>query len=90
MKDKMKKNKLPRLRTDEEAENFVAEGDLTQYDLSGFRTTTFEFEKKTKSIQLRMSDGLFAMIQAKARKLDIPYTRYIREVLERDLSSPKQ
>ena len=35
--------KLPILTSDEAAERFVAEADLTQYDLSGFVPSRFEF-----------------------------------------------
>ncbi len=38
-----KKPPLPRLNSDEEAEKFVAEADLSQYDLSGFKPMHFEF-----------------------------------------------
>ena len=35
--------KLPRLKTDAEAERFVADSDLTQFDLSALKPTRFEF-----------------------------------------------
>jgi CopG antitoxin of type II toxin-antitoxin system len=35
---------LPRLETDEDAARFVDEADLTDYDLSGFAPSRFEFE----------------------------------------------
>ena len=38
------KKKLPRLKTDKEAEEFVAAADLTEYDLSVLRPVRFEFE----------------------------------------------
>ena len=38
------KKKLPKLETDEEAEEFVANADLTEYDPSGFRSILFEFQ----------------------------------------------
>ncbi len=37
---------LPTLQTDEEAEAFVGESDLTNYDLSGMRLIRFEFQPK--------------------------------------------
>ena len=40
------KKKLPKLGTDEEAEEFVANADLTEYDLSQLRTVLFEFQPK--------------------------------------------
>jgi hypothetical protein len=40
------KKKLPVLKTDEEAEAFVATADLTQYDLSDMRPLRYEFAPK--------------------------------------------
>ncbi|MBB2161541.1 CopG family antitoxin [Gluconacetobacter sacchari] len=37
---------MPSLRSDREAEDFVATADLTQYDLSGFKPMRFEIEPK--------------------------------------------
>jgi hypothetical protein len=42
------KKKLPKLQTDEEAEEFVASADLTEYDLSEFRTILFEFQAQER------------------------------------------
>ena len=42
----IKASKIPALASDEAAERFVAEADLSQYDLSGFRPSAFEFEPK--------------------------------------------
>ena len=86
MKDK-KKNKIPDFKSDKEAEEFIAKEDLTNYDLSAFKPISFEFEKKSKAIKIRMPEGLLRMVKAKAKALNIPYTRYIREVLEKDLKT---
>ena len=40
------KKKLPVLKTDKEAEAFVATADLTQYDLSDMRPLQYEFQPK--------------------------------------------
>ena len=50
MSDNDKRKPLPRLKTDEEAERFVAEADLSEYDLSGFKPARFEFEKKSARV----------------------------------------
>ncbi|HEY1301321.1 MAG TPA: CopG family antitoxin [Stellaceae bacterium] len=39
------RNQLPKLDTEEEAAEFLARADLTEYDLSGFRTVQFEFKR---------------------------------------------
>jgi hypothetical protein len=43
------KKPLPTLRSDTEAEDFVATADLTEYDLSGMRMVRFEFPSKSES-----------------------------------------
>jgi hypothetical protein len=47
---KKAKKKIPTFKTDREAEEFVASSDLTEYDLSGFTSVSFEKETKSKSI----------------------------------------
>lgn len=76
---------LPRLRSDEEAERFLETADLSQYDLSGFRPTRFEFEKKTAQVNLRMSESMLKALKERAKQRGIPYQRFIRETLERAL-----
>lgn len=85
MNDKKKLEPLPAFETDEEAERFVGEADLTQYDLSKGSITRFEFEKKTRQINLRMPESLVQAVKAKAAARGIPYQRFIREALEKAL-----
>ena len=47
------KKKLPELKTDEEAEAFVEQADLTEYDLSNFKRVRFEFLPKSAKVNLR-------------------------------------
>ena len=56
MTDRKDLKPLPVLKTDEEAERFVDEADLTEYDLSPFQPARFEFHRKTASVHLRMSE----------------------------------
>ena len=76
------KKPLPKLQTDKEAEDFVAEADLTQYDLTGLKPTRFEFKTKDKSITMRLPESLLAAIKAEAERSGIPYQRFIRQALE--------
>ena len=79
----MKKKKLPTLKSDREAERFVAESDLTEYDLSGFKPVHFEFDRKTAKINMRLPEKLLDAVKTKASERGIPYQRWIRETLER-------
>ena len=84
------KKKLPRLKTDKEAEDFVANADLTQYDLSAMRLVQFEFEPKTERVNMRLPRTLLDAVKARAAKQGIPYQRYIRQALETAVGQPKR
>ena len=53
----MKKD-WPALRSDEEAERFVAEADLTEYDFSTMVPVSFELRRKDRSVSLRLPEAL--------------------------------
>ena len=77
------KKKLPKLRSDKEAEDFVADSDLTQYDLSGMRMVRFEFAPKAARVNMRLPANLLKAVKAKAARQGVPYQRFIRQALER-------
>lgn len=78
---------LPVLKTDEEASRFVAESDLTEYDLSQPQRVRFELRPKNKTISLRLPDSMLDDIKAKANAKGMPYHRYIRLAIERELGT---
>ena len=85
----MKKHALkamPSLKSDEEAERFVESADLSEYDLSGFAPVKFEFEPKTATLNMRLPQNLLAAVKIRAKAEGVPYTRYIRLVLEQAIS----
>jgi predicted DNA binding CopG/RHH family protein len=82
------KKPLPRLESDEEAERFVAEADLTEYDLSGLRPVQFEFDSKSERVNLRVPKRLLEAVKAAAARAGIPYQRYIRQTLETAVQRP--
>lgn len=77
---------MPPLRSDEEAEEFVATADLSEYDFSAFKPMSFEFEPKSTGLHLRVPESLLAALKAKATAQGIPHTRYVRMLIERDLN----
>ncbi|TVR79987.1 MAG: hypothetical protein EA405_11800 [Rhodospirillales bacterium] len=85
MSDKDRLRPLPDLRADDEAERFVDEANLSDYDLAGFKATRFEFEKKDARVNMRLPAPLLAAVKAKAKARGIPYQRLIREAIERAL-----
>jgi len=80
---------LPPLTSDTEAEDFVETADLSEYDLSGFRPMRFEIEPKAASLNMRLPAALLDAVKAKAKASGIPYTRYVRMLLETDVARPK-
>ena len=78
------KRKVPDLRTDQEAEAFLAE-DLSALDFSRFKTMHFEFEKKEAQLNMRLPQPLLDAVKDRAKARGVPYTRYIRQLLEQDI-----
>jgi predicted DNA binding CopG/RHH family protein len=79
--------KLPELKTDNDAEDFIDTVDLTEYDLSVLVPMKFEFQKKERSIILRLSDPLLEAIKQEATRSNMPYQRFIRQTLENAVHS---
>ena len=77
------KKKLPILKSDKGAEKFVENSDLTEYDLSGGKRVRFEFQKKDKTVTLRIPEGLLEAVKETAEHEKMPYQRFIRIALER-------
>lgn len=75
------KRKVPKLKSDKEAEEFLDQ-DLSDLDFSQFKARQFEFEKKDVSVNLRISQSMLAVVKQQAAERGIPYTRFMREILE--------
>jgi len=78
--------KIPILKTDEEAEAFLMQ-DLSDLDFSQLKRRHFEFEKDDAEISVPVPQSLLDSVKAKAEALGIPYTRYIRMLMEKDLAA---
>lgn len=78
---------MPSLRSDKAAEDFVAKSDLSEYDLSGFKPMRFEIEPKAAALNMRLPVGLLEAVKARAAARGVPYTRYVRMLLETDVAS---
>src|SRR5208337_1192179 len=76
------KKKLPRFRSDKEAEDFVEKADLTEYDLSAMRPIRFEFQPKSERVNMRLPRQLLDAVRVSAAKAGVPYQRFIRQALE--------
>jgi predicted DNA binding CopG/RHH family protein len=76
---------MPSLASDAAAQRFVETADLSHYDLSGFKPMRFEFEPKGASLNMRLPQNLLDAVKARAKAKGIPYTRYVRLLLESDV-----
>jgi predicted DNA binding CopG/RHH family protein len=83
---KAKSKPMPSLHSDAAAERFVATADLSQYDLSGFKPMHFEIEPKSAALNMRLPVSLLEAVKTKAKAKGIPYTRYVRMLLETDVA----
>ena len=81
----MKKIKVPRMKTDKEAEDFLAQ-DLSNLEFSQFKPVQFEFEKKGAQLNMRVPQPLLDKVKARAKKRGIPYTRFIRQLMEQAIT----
>jgi predicted DNA binding CopG/RHH family protein len=79
--------KIPVLKSDEEAEDFVTNADLTEYDLSEFKPFRFEFQKKEARVNMRLPVSLLEAVKSEAEKRGMPYQRFIRETIEHAVAS---
>ena len=78
---------LPRHTTDEAAEAFTDTADLTEYDLSGFEPTTFEFQPKSARLEVRVAPDQLAALKDAAKRQGIPHTRLVRQFIEQGIQS---
>ncbi|MCL2659630.1 MAG: BrnA antitoxin family protein [Acidobacteriaceae bacterium] len=83
---KAKSKSIPSFGSDHDAETFVATADMSQYDLSGFRPMRFEIEPKSAALNMRLPSALLDAVKIKAKSKGIPYTRYVRMLLEYDVA----
>jgi predicted DNA binding CopG/RHH family protein len=74
------------MTTDEEAEAFLMQ-DLSALDFSQFKRVPFEFEKKEAQVNMRIPQSLLDSVKDKAKARGIPYTRYIRMLMEQDIAA---
>jgi predicted DNA binding CopG/RHH family protein len=84
------KKKWPELKSDEDAERFVEEADLTEYDFSEMKPFHFEFEKKEARVNMRLPNSLLEAVKSKARDRGVPYQRLIREAIEQSLDETRK
>ena len=77
--------KVRTLKTDQDAEGFLDQ-DLSNLDFSQFKPMRFEFSPKSAALHLRLPEALLQGVKDRAQAKGVPYTRYVRMLLENDLA----
>ncbi len=75
---------VPTLTTDDQAERFLDQ-DLSTLDFTQFKPMNWEAQLKTARINMRLPAGLMTAVKARAAAKGVPYQRFIREALEREV-----
>ena len=78
--------RVPRLRTDEEAEAFLDQ-DLSDLDFSQFKAGQLEYERKDARLTMRLPQPMLDAVKQQARARGIPYQRLVREAIEKALAA---
>ncbi len=79
------KKPWPTLPSDEAADAFVATADLTDYEWSAAEPVRYEFGKKAAALNMRIPQAMLDAVKAKAAARGMPFTRYVRMLIEQDL-----
>ena len=77
--------KVPRLRTDEEAEAFLDQ-DLSDLDFSQFKAGRLEYERKDARLTMRLPQPMLDGVTRQAQAGGIPYQRLVREAIAKALA----
>jgi predicted DNA binding CopG/RHH family protein len=80
------KKQIPTFESDKAAQDFVDTANLSDYDLSGGTPVQFEFEPKSAHLNMRVPKSLLDAVKERAKGRGIPYTRFIRQLMEREVS----
>ena len=83
------KKDWPVLKTEEKAERFVAEVDLTAFDFSQMVPMLFELIRKEKSVSLRLSDAPPEAVKRTAARQGIPCQGFLRQAIGQAITTKK-
>jgi len=83
------KKRLPDLKSDAEAEAFVSNADLTEYDLSSMAPVRFTLRQNTASVSVELPVQLVEQARNKAISSGILFQDFIRMAIEQAVLIPK-
>ena len=76
---------FPSFNSDEEAEDFVSNAELTENDLSNYPPMTFQINKKHTPLNIRLPRALHEAAKKKAQQEEMSLSQYVRSLLEADI-----
>ena len=79
------KKPWPTLPSDDAAERFVAQADLSEYDWSAAEPASYEFQDKVARVTMQMPERQLEAIKSEAALRGIEYQRFMRELLDSGL-----
>jgi predicted DNA binding CopG/RHH family protein len=82
MSDEPRLKPFPSHATDEDAERFVDEADLSEFDFSAFEPTSITFSDAVH-VDLLLSAALLEAVEKRAKERGISSMRLIQDALER-------
>jgi predicted DNA binding CopG/RHH family protein len=87
-----KLNKIPIFKTEQEERKFWESNDSSEYlDLSKAKPAVFpNLKLSTRTISLRLPEGLLNNIKVEANKRDMPYQSLIKAWLAKDVQEARQ
>jgi predicted DNA binding CopG/RHH family protein len=82
---------LPKFKNEDEERDFWDKIDITEYfEPEDVKRVIFpNLKRTTKPISLRLPEPLIEEAKAKAQKLDVPYQKLMREVLQHGIRAIK-
>lgn len=82
---------LPKFKNEDEERDFWDKIDITEYfEPADFKRVIFpNLKRTTKPVSLRLPEPLIEEAKAKAEKLDVPYQKLMREVLQHGIRAIK-
>jgi predicted DNA binding CopG/RHH family protein len=87
-----KPKKIPKFKNEDEERDFWAtHSTLDYFDLSTARRVTFpNLKPSTKTISIRLPEGLIDDLKSLANKMDVPYQSLIKMYLARDVAMERR
>lgn len=83
------KKTFPDFATDAEAEAFVDRADLSGFDFSDMKSTSFVLRGEARSVHLTLPSELIDEIERRVEETGVPFDRFVELAIGRSLRKPR-